>query len=147
MPRFMFIIKSNHDAEGGAMPPQEALEAMTAYNSSLSAAGILLAGEGLHPTKEGARVTFTDDVDARPPTVTKGPFTSDPVHTLVAGFWLVRCKDLDEALSWVKKCPLKLEGAQIEVRRIHEAEDFGHEFTPELRAEEERIRKEVEGRK
>lgn len=139
--RFAVLLKSDENAEAGRMPGEALLTAMGKYNEELVKAGVMLAGEGLHPSSRGARVLFSGDRR----TVVEGPFP-DP-GTLVAGFWMLQVKSLDEAIEWVKRCPSPLEGdAQIEIRRVFEAEDFGAEFTPEVRAQEERLRGETAGR-
>jgi len=109
---------------------------MGRYNEELVKAGVMLAGEGLHPSSKGARVTFSQDT----PTVTDGPFTE--TKELIAGFWLFQVKSKEEAIEWVKRAPLQ--GAEVEIRQVHEAEDFGDEFTPELRAQEERLRSQID---
>lgn len=137
--RFMIMIKANQDTEAGVMPSEQLLTEMGRFNEELVNAGIMLAGEGLHPSSKGARVRF--DGDRR--IVTDGPFTE--TKELIAGFWLWRCKSMQEAIEWVKRCPNPT-GAQsvIEIRQVFEAEDFGAEFTPELREQEERLREQVE---
>lgn len=133
--RFMIMIKANQDTEAGVLPSQELLAAMGRYNEELVKAGVLLAGEGLHPSSKGARVKFS----AGKRTVIDGPFTE--AKELIAGFWLIQVTSKDEAIEWVKRCPNPLEGeAEIEIRQVFEAEDFGAEFTPELREQEERLR-------
>lgn len=131
--RCMIMVKANADSEAGVMPGQELLEEMTQFNEALARAGILLAGEGLHPSARGARVRF----DGKERRVIDGPFP----ETGVAGYWLWQVRSLEEAIEWVKRCPnpTGAEG-EIEIRPILEAEDFGDEFTPELRAREERLR-------
>ncbi|MGO4735617.1 YciI family protein [Bosea sp. 2KB_26] len=136
--RFMVIIKATQDSEAGIMPSEELLTAMGAYNEELVKAGIMLAGDGLHPSSKGARVRFSgpkrDVVD--------GPFAE--TKELIAGFWIWQCKSMEEAVEWVKRCPNPMQGdSEIEIRRIFEAEDFGEAFTPELRKQEERIRAEA----
>lgn len=137
--RFMVIIKANEDSEAGVMPPTEVLEQMGAYNQRLMDAGVLLAGEGLHPTSRAVRVHFHGDER----TVVDGPFTE--TKELIAGFWILQCRDWDEVLEWVKRCPYQAE-TPIEVRQVFEAEDFGEEFTPELREAEQQMRDELERR-
>jgi hypothetical protein len=133
--RFMVMVKATEDSEAGVMPKQEMLAAMGKYNEELAKAGVMLAGEGLHPSSKGARVRFSGDKR----TVTDGPFTE--AKELIAGFWLIQVKSREEAIEWVKRCPNPHEGdAEIEIRQVFEAEDFGEEFTPELREQEERIR-------
>ena len=139
--RFMIIIKANRDTEAGVMPSTELLAAMGQYNEELVKAGIMLAGEGLQPSSKGARVRFSGDKR----TVIDGPFAE--TKELIAGFWLWQVKSKEEAIEWVKRCPNPT-GAQseIEIRQVFESEDFGAEFTPELRAQEERQRAEAEKR-
>jgi hypothetical protein len=136
--RFMIMVKATEQSEAGAMPSEDELAAMGRYNEELAKAGVLLAGEGLHPSSKGARVRFS----GRERTVIDGPFAE--TKELIGGFWLIQAKDLDEALEWVKRVPF--EDGEIEVRRVFEAEDFGEEFTPELREQEQRIRAQVEDR-
>jgi hypothetical protein len=137
--RFMILLKSDKNTEAGALPSQEMLAAMGKYNEELVKAGVLLAGEGLQPSSKGARVKFSGTKR----TVTDGPFTE--AKELIAGFWILQVKSKEEAIEWVKRCPNPLEGedAEIEIRQIFEASDFGAEFTPELRAQEERIAKQM----
>ena len=133
--RFMMIVKANRDSEAGVMPEEKLIAAMGKYNEELVNAGVLLAGEGLHPSSKGARVRFSGSNR----TVVDGPFAES--KELVAGFWIFQVKSLEEAIEWVKRSPNPLEGeSEIEIRQIFEAEDFGAEFTPELREQEERIR-------
>ncbi len=137
--RFMAMVKATPESEAGKMPTREMLDAMTAYNEELVKAGVMLAGEGLHPSSKGARVRF----DGSDRTVIDGPFTE--TKELVAGFWILECKSHDEALEWVKRCPNPMEGpSEIELRQVFEAEDFGEAMTPELREAEERMRAQVE---
>ena len=133
--RFMIIIKASQDSEAGVMPSQELLAAMGNYNEELVKAGIMLAGEGLHPSSKGARIKFSGDKR----TVIDGPFIE--TKELIAGFWLWKVKSREEAIEWVKRCPNPMPGteAEIEIRQVFEAEDFGAEFTPELREQEERV--------
>ena len=136
--RFMILLKSNKVTESGAMPDEKLLTAMGKFNEQLVKAGVMLAGEGLHPSSKGARIHFSG---ARR-TVDAGPFPD--ASGLVAGFWIWKVKSLEEALEWVKKCPNPTgEDGEIEIRQIFEAEDFGDAFTPELRAQEERLRAQV----
>ena len=130
--RFMILVKANQDSEAGKMPSQDMLTAMTTFNEELANAGVLLAGEGLHPSSRGKRVTFSGDAC----TVIDGPFGE--TQSLIAGFWLWQCQSMDEALDWTKHVPFH-EG-EIEIRQVFEAADFGAEFTPELQAREERLR-------
>jgi hypothetical protein len=133
--RFMIIIKASKDSEAGIMPSQELLTAMGNYNEKLVKAGILLAGDGLHPSSKGARVRFSGDQH----TVIDGPFIE--TRELIAGFWIWQVKSKEEAIDWVKRCPNPMPGteAEIEIRQVFEAEDFGTEFTPELREQEDRV--------
>lgn len=133
--RFMIIVKASQDSEAGKMPSQELLTAMGNYNEELVKAGILLAGEGLHPSSKGARVRFSGAQRL----VTDGPFAE--TKELIAGYWLWQVKSKEEAIEWVKRCPNPMPGteAEIEIRQVFEAEDFGVEFTPELREQEERV--------
>jgi len=133
--RFMVMIKADRNTEAGVMPSEKLLADMGRYNEELVKAGVLLAGEGLHPSSKGARVRFSN----RDRTVIDGPFAE--AKELVAGFWIFRVGSLQEAIDWVRRCPSPLEGeAEIEIRQIFEPEDFGAEFTPELREQEERLR-------
>jgi hypothetical protein len=137
--RVMVIVKATKDSEAGAMPDEQILREMGKYNEELVEAGIMLAGEGLHPTSKGVRVHFSGGRR----TVTDGPFTE--TNELIAGFWLWQVKSMEEAVEWVKKCPNPHKtDSDIEIRRVFEAEDFGPEFTPELREQEERVRAEAE---
>ncbi|HUE73396.1 MAG TPA: YciI family protein [Pirellulaceae bacterium] len=138
--RFMVIVKATPDSEAGKMPSQQLLEDMGKYNEELVKAGVMLAGEGLHPSSKGARVTFRGSER----TVTDGPFAE--TKELVAGFWLWKCASLAEAIAWAKRCPNPMpnEDGVLEIRQVFEAEDFGEEFTPELREQEERIRVQIE---
>jgi hypothetical protein len=131
----MVIVKADQNSEAGVLPSEKLLAEMGNYNEKLVKAGIMLAGEGLHPSSRGKRIRF--DGDKR--TVTDGPFAE--TKELVAGFWLWEVKSLAEAIEWVKRCPNPMEGeSEIEIRQVFEADDFGDAFTPELRAQEERIR-------
>ena len=137
--RFMVIVKADENSEAGVMPSEELLAAMGAYNEELVKAGVMLAGEGLHPSSKGVRVKFS----GKDRSVIDGPFTE--TKELIAGYWLIQTKSLDEAIEWVKRCPNPMEGeSEIEIRQVFEAEDFGEEFTPELREQEERIRAQAE---
>lgn len=137
--KFMIMVKADANTEAGAMPDQQLLTEMGRFNEELVKAGIMLAGEGLHPSSKGARVKFHGDKR----TVVDGPFTE--TKELVAGFWLWRCKSKEEAVEWVKRCPNPTGAeSEIEIRQVFEAEDFGAEFTPELREQEERLRTEIE---
>ena len=134
--RFMVIVKATKDSEKGAMPSQEMLTEMGKFNEELANAGMLLAGEGLHPTSRGKRVKFSGSKR----TVSEGPFGK--TKELIAGFWLWRCNSWEEAIDWAKRVPFQ--DGEIEIRQVFEAEDFGAEFTPELRAQEERLRAQSE---
>ena len=137
--RVMVMVKATNDSEAGVMPSTELLTAMGAYNEELVNAGIMKAGEGLHPSSKGKRMAF----DGPSRTVIDGPFAE--TKELVAGFWLWEVKDMDEAVEWVKRCPNPMPGpSEIEIRPIFEAEDFGAEFTPELREQEDRLRAQTE---
>jgi len=134
--RFLVIVKADRNSEAGVLPDKKILTEMGKFNEELAKAGVMLAGEGLHPTSKGARVKFS----AGKKTVTDGPFTE--TKELVAGFWLWQVRSKEEAIEWVKRAPFG-EGAEIEIRQVFEAEDFGPEFTPELREQEERVRAQV----
>jgi hypothetical protein len=138
--RFIVIVKADKDSEAGVMPSEELLTAMGKYNEELVNAGVMIAGEGLHPSSKGARVRFSDEER----TVIRGPFpvTGD----LMAGFWIFQVGSLEEAIEWVKRAPNPMPGteSEIEIRQIFEAEDFGEEFTPELREQEDRLRAQME---
>jgi glutathione S-transferase len=131
--RFMVIVKASQDSEAGTMPTTEMLAAMGKFNEEMAKAGVIEAGEGLHPTVKGARVGYT----ASGPGVTRGPF--DLSRDLIAGFWLIKTSSLDEAIGWMKRAPFG-PGSEIEIRQVLAAEDFGEAFTPELREQEERTR-------
>jgi hypothetical protein len=139
----MVMVKATPNSEAGVLPGPEMFEAMGRYNEELVKAGIMKAGEGLHPSSKGARVRFSGSSR----TVIDGPFAE--TKELVAGFWLWECKSLEEAIAWVKKCPNPMPGedSEIEIRRIYEAEDFGEAFTPEERAREDRLRDQLAARK
>jgi len=130
--KFMILVKADKNSEAGRMPDEKLLTKMGKYNEELAKAGVMVAGEGLHPTSKGARVKFADGKHI----VTNGPFPES--NDLVAGFWIWQVKSKDEAIEWVKHAPFG-QGAEIEIRQVHEAEDFGEAFTPELREQEERI--------
>lgn len=134
--KFMVLVKANKDSEAGVMPTQEELAAMGQFNEELAGAGVLLAAEGLHPSTRGARVKFSGTQRL----VTDGPFIE--TKELIAGYWIWQVNSKEEAIEWVKRCPnpTGVEG-EIEIRQIFEADDFGPEFTPELRAQEARIHK------
>ena len=139
--RVMVLVKATEQSEAGQMPSTELLEAMGRYNEELVKAGVMLAGEGLHPTARGARVRF----DGASRTVVDGPFAE--TKELVAGFWLWQVRSMDEAIEWVRRCPNPHEGpSEIEIRPVFEAEDFGAAFTPELREQEQRLRGATEAR-
>ena len=132
--RFMILVKADRNSEAGVMPDEQLLAAMGRYNEELVKAGVMLAGEGLHPSSRGARVRFS----GKERTVIDGPFTE--TKELVAGFWIWKCASLQEAIDWVKRCPNPmLSDSEIEIRQVFEAEDFGEAMTPELRAQEERL--------
>ena len=136
--RFMVIIKANERSEAGVMPSQQLLTEMGQYNEELVKAGILLAGEGLHPSSKGARVRFSGSKRS----VIEGPFTE--TKELIAGFWLLETKSREEAIEWVKRIPNPdNEDTEVEIRQVFEAEDFGAELTPELREQEERLRSQI----
>jgi len=140
--RFMVMVKATKDSEAGVMPSEQLLAEMGKFNEELVKAGIMLAGEGLHPSSKGARVRFS----GKQRTVIDGPFAE--TKELVAGYWLWQVKSLAEAIEWVKRCPNPMPGeSEIEIRQVFEAEDFGAEFTPELREQEERLREEIASRK
>ena len=133
--RVMVMVKATKESEAGQMPRTELLAAMGNFNEELVKAGVMLAGEGLHPSSKGKRVRFS----GAQRTVIDGPFAE--TKELVAGYWLWQVKSMEEAVEWVRRCPNPMEGeSEIEIRRVFEAEDFGAEFTPELRAQEERQR-------
>lgn len=137
--RVAVFVKATKDSEAGVMPSTELLEAMGKYNEELVKAGIMLAGEGLHPSKKGARVRFAGTSR----TVIDGPFAE--TKELVAGFWLWQVRNMEEAIEWVRRCPNPMPGeSEIEIRPVFEAEDFGEAFTPELRDQEDRLRSEIE---
>jgi hypothetical protein len=137
--RFMVIVKATPNSEAGALPSKELLAAMGKFNEELVKAGVMLAGEGLQPSSKGARVRFSGGKR----TVTDGPFAE--TKELIAGFWLWQCKSKEEAIAWVKRCPDPMPGedAVLEIRQVFEVDDFGAEFTPELREQEERQRAKI----
>lgn len=138
--KFMVLVKASKDSEAGVMPSTELMTEMMAYNEQLVKAGVMQAGEGLHPSSNGARVQFS----GKERRVVKGPFP----HTseLVAGFWIFKCASMEECIDWVKRAPNPmLEDSEIEIRQIFEMEDFGDNATPELRAQEQRLRAETAG--
>jgi hypothetical protein len=135
----MILVKATKDSEAGVMPSEQLLSEMGKFNEELVKAGIMLAGEGLHPSSKGARVRFS----GAKRTVIDGPFAA--TEELVAGFWLWKCKSLQEAIEWVKRCPNPMsEESEIEIRQVFEAEDFGAVLTPELKEQEDRLRKKTE---
>ena len=140
--KFMILVKATKNSEAGVMPTQELLTAMMQYNQALVDAGIMLAGEGLHPSRKGARVRFSGSKRV----VTGGPFAE--TNEVVAGYWLWQCRSMDEAIEGVKRCPNPMPGeeSEIEIRPLFEAEDFGSELTPELRAHEDRMREQISRR-
>jgi hypothetical protein len=139
--RCIVMVKATKDSESGAMPKQELLAEMGKFNEELVKAGVLLAAEGLQPSSKGKRVRFSGS-NRR---VIDGPFTE--TKELIAGFWLWQVRSMEEAVEWVKRCPNPFEGeAEIEIRQVFEADDFGPELTPELREQEERLRKQVAGK-
>jgi hypothetical protein len=136
--RFMIIVKATKDSEAGVLPDEQLLTEMGKFNEELVKAGVMLAGEGLQPSSKGARVKFSGSKR----TVTDGPFAE--TKELIAGFWLWQVKSKEEAIAWVKRCPNPMQGeSEIEIRQVFEAEDFGAEFTPELREQEERLRAQI----
>jgi hypothetical protein len=138
--RVLVAVKANKDSEAGVMPTKEILTAMGKFNEELVKAGVMLAAEGLHPSSKGKRIRF----EGGKKTIIDGPFAE--TKELIAGFWLWQVRSMDEAIEWLKRSPFD-GGAEVEVRPVFAAEDFGGELTPELRAQEERLRKEVEKRK
>ena len=139
--RFMVMVKATRDTEAGVMPSEKLLAEMGKFNEELVKAGVMLAGEGLHPSSRGARVKFSGSKR----TVVDGPFAE--AKELIAGFWLWQVKSKEEAIEWVKRCPNPTEGeSEIEIRQVFEADDFGEAFTPELREQEERLRAQVAAR-
>lgn len=136
--RFMIIIKATKDSEAGVMPSQQLLSEMGRFNEELVQAGVMLAGDGLHPSARGARVKFSGTRR----TVVDGPFAE--TKELMAGYWIWQCRSKEEAIEWVKRCPNPMPGeSEIEIRQVFEAEDFGAELTPELRAQEDRLREQM----
>ena len=132
--KFMILLKADRNTEAGKMPDEKLLAEMGKYNEELVKAGVMLAGEGLQPSSRGARVKFSGGTR----TVVDGPFSE--TKELIAGFWMFRCASKEEAIEWVKRCPNPLEGeAEIEIRQVFEADDFGEALTPELREQEERL--------
>jgi hypothetical protein len=137
--RFMILVKADKHSEAGVLPDQKILAEMGKYNEELAAAGVLLAAEGLHPSSKGARVQFSGSKR----TVIDGPFAE--TKELIAGFWLWQVQSKEEAIEWVKRCPMS--DAEIEIRQVFEAEDFGAACTPELREQEERVRAQVNAKR
>ena len=136
--RVMVIVKATPESENGEMPSEKLLSEMLAYNEQLVKAGIMLAGDGLHPSVRGKRIRFQGEKR----TVIDGPFTE--TKELIAGYWMWQVRSMDEAVEWAKRCPNPMEGESfLEIRQVFEADDFGAELTPELRAKEDRIRKEA----
>jgi len=139
--RVMVLIKADKDSEAGVMPSEQLLTEMGQYNEELVKAGIMLAGEGLHPSSKGARVRF----EGKQRSVIDGPFAE--TKELLAGFWLWQVRSMEEAIEWVKRCPNPMGvSSEVEIRPVFEAEDFGAEFTPELREQEERLREQIAAR-
>jgi hypothetical protein len=137
--RFMVLVKATRDSEAGVMPSEQLLTEMGRYNEQLVQAGVMQAGEGLHPSSKGARVHFSGTSRK----VVDGPFAE--TKELVAGFWIWKCASLQEAIEWAKRCPNPMPGeSDLEIRQVFEAEDFGAELTPELRQQEEKLRAQVE---
>jgi hypothetical protein len=141
--RVMVMVKATADTETNVMPTTEELAAMTAFNEELVKAGVMLAGEGLHPSDKGKRVVWAPSGDK---SVIDGPFTE--TKELIAGFWLWQVRSMDEALEWANRCPAPTRGGgQLEIRPVFEADDFGDAYTPELREAEERMRTQIDGRR
>jgi hypothetical protein len=138
--RVMVIVKGNPESEAGQLPSEQILAEMTKYNEQLVKAGVMLAGEGLHPSSKGKRVRFS----GAQRTVIDGPFAES--KELIAGFWLWQVKSIEEAVEWLKRAPFD-GGTEVEIRPVFESEDFGQEFTPELRAREEKLKAEIERQK
>ncbi|HXJ54932.1 MAG TPA: YciI family protein [Burkholderiales bacterium] len=140
--KFMIMVKATKDSEAGVMPSEKLLAEMGKFNEELVKAGVMLAGEGLHPSSKGARVRFSGAKRS----VIDGPFAE--TKELVAGFWIWQVKSKEEAIEWVKRCPNPMPGeSEIEIRQVFEAEDFGAEFTPELREQEQRLRSQIARKK
>ena len=136
--RFMILVKATRDSEAGVMPSEQLLADMGRFNEELVKAGVMQAGEGLHPSSKGARVRFSGNKRS----VIDGPFAE--TKELVAGYWIWKCASLQEAIDWVKRCPNPMPGeSEIEIRQVFEADDFGESLTPELREQEERLRAQV----
>jgi hypothetical protein len=139
--RFIVMVRADKNTEAGVMPTEQELAAMGAYNEELVKAGMMLAGEGLHPSSKGARIRFSGGGQTA---VTDGPFAE--TKELIAGFWLIQTRSKAEAIEWLKRAPFGA-GAEVEIRQVFEADDFGDAFTPELRDQEERIRQEIAAKK
>ena len=141
--RFMVMVKATKGTEAGEMPTEAQLAEMGRFNEEMVKAGVMLSGEGLHPSVKGARIRF----DGGSRSVIDGPFTE--TKELIAGFWIIQVKSLDEAIEWMKRAPSPFEGgpSEIEIRQIFDADDFGAEFTPELREQEQRLRAEIDAQK
>jgi hypothetical protein len=141
--RFMVMVRANKESESGVMPSEKLLTDMGKFNEELVKAGVMLEGEGLQPSSKGARIRF----DAGKRTVIDGPFAE--TKELIAGYWIIQVKSLDEAIEWMKRCPAPFEGgpSELEIRQIFEAEDFGAELTPQVREQEERIRAQLDARR
>ena len=136
--KFMILIKASPQSEAGILPSEALIAEMGKFNEQMVHAGVMLAGEGLHPSSKGARVLISGDKR----TVVEGPFPE--IKDLVAGFWLIQVKSKEEAIEWMRRCPKPMDGdCEIEIRQVYADEDFGAEFTPELRAQEERLREEM----
>ena len=141
--KFMVIVKADKNSEAGELPDTKLLTDMGKFNEELVKAGVMLAGEGLHPSSKGARVVLSD---GKPPKVIDGPFTE--TKELIAGFWIWKVKSMQEALDWVKRCPNPHAGdSEIEIRQIFETEDFGEVLTPEMRAKDDRMRAQLSDKK
>ena len=138
--RCMVVVKANKDSEAGILPSTELLTSMGKFNEELVKAGVMLAGEGLQPSSKGKRITFTGEK----PTITDGPFAE--TKELVAGFWLWQVRSIEEAVEWLKRSPFG-PGAEVEIRPVFEAEDFGPQMTPELKEQEERLREQLSAKK
>jgi hypothetical protein len=142
--RFMVLVKATKQSEAGIMPSEKLLAEMGKFNEEMVKAGVMLAGEGLQPSSKGARIRF----EGNKRTVIDGPFAE--TKELVAGFWIIQVKSKQEAIEWMKRCPNPMpdtEGSEIEIRQVFEAADFGAEFTPELREQEEKLRQQMENKK
>jgi hypothetical protein len=141
--KVMVIVKATKNSEAGVMPSEQLLTQMGKYNEELVKAGIMLAGDGLHPSSKGKRIKFSGGKRS----VVDGPFAE--TKELIAGYWMWQVRSMDEAVEWARRCPDPMPGeeSELEIRRVFEAEDFGEEFTPELRAQEDRLRAEVERQK